>query len=347
MPKVIAALFPLVLCSLVLIGVATAADPPHDYTHGVGCNSCHIAHNALGQGLTTDTNSNLCLSCHKVGGTGGTKPFSTSMQATPGTSGISHRWDSPMPAVSSPTNQYGLRAAADLVDVNLKTRLTNFNNVVTCSVCHQQHNQLSTPWDPSAAAGTVTDTGTASGGSTTTVVDGTKAWTANYWAGYYVKVLTGSNAGQEKLIQSNTATTLTVASPFTAAVAPPSTYVLTTKRHFVRTNNDLNQLCEDCHYYKTPASAQTNVRTYTGSPLSHPVSTSAAAATSPAQYHATPREPQSANWAVQTGTRFSANGATDTNATNNLVLDPAGQIRCLTCHGMHYTDSNSATVDQP
>src|SRR5512139_2300461 len=168
-----------VLCSLFLAGLALAVDPPHDGMHGVGCNSCHIAHNALGQGLTTDTNSNLCLSCHKVGGTGGSKPFSTSMQAVVGTSGISHRWDAPMPAVSSPTNQYGLRATADIADAGLKARLTNFSNVVTCSVCHQQHYQTSAPWDPTSAAGIATDTGTTSAGTTTTVSDAAKAWTAN------------------------------------------------------------------------------------------------------------------------------------------------------------------------
>lgn len=332
-----------VFWSLHITGVGEAVDPPHDPTLGISCNSCHIAHNALGQGLTTDTNSNLCLSCHKVGGHATNKPLSSGMQAAPGRSGTSHRWDAPMPATSSPTNQYGLRAAADIADPNLKTRLSSFTNIVTCSVCHQQHNQASTPWEPASAAGVGTDTGTASGGSATVLQDSVKNWSPNYWAGYYVRILTGASAGQERQIQSNDATTLTLASPFQSAIASGNTYFLTTNRHFLRTNNNLNQLCEDCHYYRTQASTQTNVRVYTGNPISHPV----AVGLTGASYHGTPLEPQAANWAAQTGTRSASNGGTDTNPTNNLVLDAAGQIRCMTCHEVHYTDSNSATVDQP
>jgi hypothetical protein len=177
-----------------------------------------------------------------------------------------------MPATSSPSNQYGLRAVADIADAGMKAVLTNFGGVVTCSVCHQQHNQTLTPWDPTAPAST-----TAAG------------------------------------------------------------------RHFVRVPNDYNQLCEDCHYYRTQPSTQTNVRTYTGKPTSHPVTVNLAGAS----YHAVPLEPQAAAWAPQPGTRYALNGGTDTNLTNNLVMDPSSQIRCLTCHGVHYTDSNSATVDQP
>jgi len=47
-------------------------------------------------------------------------------------------------------------------------------------------------------------------GSTTTIVDSTKTWPVNIFAGYRVKVMAGAGHGSEVAITSNTATTLTV-----------------------------------------------------------------------------------------------------------------------------------------
>jgi hypothetical protein len=52
---------------------------------------------------------------------------------------------------------------------------------------------------------------TATGGSTTTLVDANRAWTVNQWAGWYVYFITGLNAGKYALISQNDGTTLTVA----------------------------------------------------------------------------------------------------------------------------------------
>jgi hypothetical protein len=46
--------------------------------------------------------------------------------------------------------------------------------------------------------------GTATGGSTTTLVDSGKAWTTNAWAGYRVKITAGAAAGSYIVIASNT-----------------------------------------------------------------------------------------------------------------------------------------------
>jgi len=62
--------------------------------------------------------------------------------------------------------------------------------------------------------------GTASGGSTTTVVDSTKNWATNAYAGYTVNI-----NGQIVVIASNTATTLTVSTITAAANGQP--YVIT------------------------------------------------------------------------------------------------------------------------
>lgn len=57
-------------------------------------------------------------------------------------------------------------------------------------------------------------------GTVTTLTDSGQAWTTNQWAGYYVRIFSGTGEGQQSLIASNTATTLTFAS---MAVAPDST----------------------------------------------------------------------------------------------------------------------------
>jgi hypothetical protein len=69
------------------------------------------------------------------------------------------------------------------------------------------------------------DRGTATGGSTTTLVDAAHgvdvaAWRTNQWAGYWVFVFSGTAAGQIRQIASNTGTTLTWS---TAGTAPDTT----------------------------------------------------------------------------------------------------------------------------
>lgn len=52
-------------------------------------------------------------------------------------------------------------------------------------------------------------TGRATGGSTTTLIDSTKAWATNQWANYRIRIVAGTGVGSEFAITSNTATTLT------------------------------------------------------------------------------------------------------------------------------------------
>jgi len=135
--------------------------------------------------------------------------------------------------------------------------------------------------------------------------------------------------------------------PFSSAY----TAGVTADRHMMRIANDLNQLCEDCHYYRS-AAAYTDVKTYDGTKKSHPVVMDLQTdVTDPALFVGT--APVESNCSAgscppQTGApRYHLNGTGDTNSTNNIVLDSNGKIRCLSCHGMHYTDSDSSTVDQP
>ena len=80
--------------------LALAVDPPHATTNL--CASCHLPHFAPGGGITTvGGNPNLCMSCHQPGGTASSQPFAESDQALPWpglpagvtAAGTSHRWD--------------------------------------------------------------------------------------------------------------------------------------------------------------------------------------------------------------------------------------------------------------
>jgi hypothetical protein len=62
--------------------------------------------------------------------------------------------------------------------------------------------------------------GVATGGTTTTLIDTTKSWNTNQWAGYYVRLFGGTGDGQLRQIVSNTANTLTWA---TSGTVPDAT----------------------------------------------------------------------------------------------------------------------------
>ena len=51
--------------------------------------------------------------------------------------------------------------------------------------------------------------GLASGGTATTLIDSNKNWVINQWVGYYVRIFSGTGAGQLRAISGNTANTLT------------------------------------------------------------------------------------------------------------------------------------------
>ncbi|HWR82158.1 MAG TPA: cytochrome c3 family protein [Candidatus Deferrimicrobium sp.] len=97
---------------------------------------------------------------------------------------------------------------------------------------------------------------------------------------------------------------------------------------FLRLDNSADALCLDCHRSRNLNS----VRTYTGSTLSHPVGI---ALPSTSTYH---NPPLDVNGSPQ---------PSDGNTTNDLTLLAGGAVSCTSCHGVHYKDSNSGTVDQP
>ena len=67
------------------------------------------------------------------------------------------------------------------------------------------------------------DAGTASSGATSSITDSTKSWPVDRWRNYTVRILAGTGAGQYRSIASNTATALTVLTPW--ATTPDNTSV--------------------------------------------------------------------------------------------------------------------------
>src|SRR3989441_601281 len=76
-------------------------------------------------------------------------------------------------------------------------------------------------------SGTATnESGTASGGTSTTLVDASKLWSTNLWAGRPVSITSGTGVGQTSPVSSNTATTLTVSPAWTTTPDATSKYVI-------------------------------------------------------------------------------------------------------------------------
>ena len=270
---------------LFLAGISFATDPPHTTAELVSCNKCHTLHKAPGGSLTNQaSNENLCLSCHNPAGIASAKPFTSAEgSVSPGVYGRNHNWIGAMPVTSNPSNTYGLRAVVDLKNANLKARLAVFNNVVVCSVCHNQHKQSAVPWDPSSS--------------------------------------------------------------------PAYTSGVTSNRHFMRENDNKNELCEDCHYYRAmtytkadgedslyPADGVNVFGHSTGDTLNHLGYDNSA----PLDFDGGPQ---------QTPPRYKDNSSTEpsttagANITNNLILDSETKVRCLSCHKIHNVDSNGLTPD--
>lgn len=65
--------------------------------------------------------------------------------------------------------------------------------------------------------------GTATSGSSTTLVNSGKSWLTNQWANYQIRIVSGTGAGQIRSVASNTSNTITVSSAW--AVSPDNTSV--------------------------------------------------------------------------------------------------------------------------
>lgn len=347
-------------------GLAFAADPPHwsGANEIIDCTSnCHVTHNALGGGLNPRTgNTNLCLSCHTSNGL----PIGSSDRAQPGVGGTSHGFD-----VNPVNATYGAQApqASDMF-----LRLMEGN--VVCSTCHNQHSA------EQARGGTprISDSQKfADGGGTGSVSSGgTYAGSVGVW--YWIDIAqNGSDTSAlfrfskdrgmtwfpTDCAPGNTATCLT-ADTAPVDFDPGSGATVTfaggagnafqvgdqwefyASWPFLRVTLDRGDIgaaekfCRDCHRewvmtHDADLVGGGGTGSWNGNFKSHPVGVG---------LNANGKDYDRAVPLDGNGVPQGDPGA-DTNASNDLLLDDLDNVQCITCHGVHYADSNTLTVDGP
>ncbi|HZV83185.1 MAG TPA: CxxxxCH/CxxCH domain-containing protein, partial [Geobacteraceae bacterium] len=85
------------------------------------------------------------------------------------------------------------------------------------------------------------DTGSATGGDNTSLIDNAKGWTTDRWKNLYLQMTGGANSGQLRRITANSASSLTVADPFSAAIVAGDSYQI------VPYASTVNGICTPCH----------------------------------------------------------------------------------------------------
>lgn len=109
-------------------------------------------------------------------------------------------------AGTSPTTQVRRITANTATTLTLQSAITAAVNgtsryVIQCPIAFGKDIQ----WKQTEK----TNTGVPTGGSTTTLIDSTKNWFSNQWAGYKIRIVAGTGVGNEITITSNTSTTIT------------------------------------------------------------------------------------------------------------------------------------------
>jgi hypothetical protein len=357
---------------------AAALEVPHDASKGFTCTNCHLAH-AMGLGLTKNSvNSALCDSCHVAGLAFGF-PFTSPQQAVPDTSGTSHSWSA---LASNRGATPPDPASADTVTAGLGQHLDTGAKLM-CSTCHEVHKATlfggtahasvawatNIPTTAGSGSGTLQLTGAPPGAKAASYVlkiSGTNqfkishdkgatwfGWNGTSWA---PDSTTGYTGG--KPFTSGIAVTLddgVTLVTFTGSFASQVWAYFYVSYPFPRARPAA--MCVSCH--KDRVQTYQNVEgsnltlpslqpvllstTY----LSHPVEQGlnengrgydrASNALLDADGSFQPSYAQTA------GQPLPAGG--DGNPTNDLVLDGAGHVNCLSCHHVHNADSNSLTVD--
>jgi hypothetical protein len=308
-------------------------DPPHGPPI-IDCDSCHP--------VDDQTNADLCITCHAGMSSSTWADWQPSDQASPGTSGTSHRWDADVFSW-----EYG---AEFPLSTEMNTRLNGTN--LMCSTCHDQHESNQT-------GGTITVTPvdkTADGGGTGTVsveppgqdakaryydieiVEGSPSakfrvsndkgiswfgWDGSGWAPGHAA---GRPVGSNVFVNDGT----NIAVSFTGSFEVGDEFSFGVWLPFLRIDNTASAMCNDCHRNWVQSSLEQQSGGDGVKVFSHPVGESLSK-----PYDRT--VPLDANGAPQsTG---------DGNSSNDLSLSSSGQVHCMTCHQPHGADSNSLTED--
>lgn len=319
----------LVLATLLALPFAArATDLPHASPRLTqACADCHVLHNAPGLALTNVAGQfNLCSSCHVANSQAA---WNAADQAIPGTSGSSHSWSG---LVVSPGNGSAMPTSPDLLE-HLDTAFGGAKKI-RCGTCHDPHSQARAPFDPTApvAAGAA---GRHFGRLTNTAnelcLDCHAARNMTdvghgFWTGAKLShpVRTSIPASTEfNAIPLDTTGTAQLLANFGTSTAGTTTTLTDSTKAWAGLNGQWIRF--------TSGSNKNLTRQIT--------------ATAPTQvtFAAVP---------VAIGAGVSYEIDQDGNLLNNLVLSNAGvpsfttgTVQCLTCHAVHYADSNSATYD--
>lgn len=320
-----------------------ASDPPH-WTGArvtIDCTSnCHLPHNAPGGTLNQSaSNVNLCQSCHNTGSTYAPDlAISNSDKAVPGVGGTSHAFD-----VLAVNPTYNTRVPVDNPEMAKRIYPPATGNIV-CSTCHDQHAALKTTGATPriSAAQKVVDNGG------TGIVTSGGTFTGDFGLWYLVEITQlgpntlryskdngstwVSGVGFSYGVAANLDFGVTVT--VTSGVVVGERWEFSASYPFLRgvldsgDNSTGTKFCRDCHnsWTMTPAA----VKTWDGSSKGHPVGMTYP--TAQTGYYAT-------------GPLDGDGSSNDGNPTNDLKLQGGTNVQCLTCHGIHFADSNTQTVD--
>ncbi len=325
----------LLVTAIALLGSSSvsAVDPPHWYFE-MDCQTCHMGHDAAGGGLTVaEGNSNLCLSCHTEGGRAGALPILPShtlathhYNVTPD----APRWGSQMPENPEMANRI-------------------MDGVFVCSTCHDQHGakasnrgrvRISTPELLTAfgSTGEITVGGayTGQGGSSYVIEitiadshfrfskDGGATWVGEADIGAAIPLDLG-------LVATFSGGTFALGERWRFSASFP----------FLRLPLDQgdnatgDRFCRECH--SLWAMGWQDIEGPSSRWMSHPVGE---VLNANGKGYDRP-VPLDGNGAVQ------GSGGGDGNHSNDFNFDAENMVQCLTCHGIHYADSNTLTEDGP
>jgi len=341
-----------ILLLLILFpAIIFSVDPPHwssASTYEDCDSSCHIVHSSLGSTLTQATsNVNSCLSCHNPTGQASDLPISLVEKANPNISGRHHSFD--VPATNS---NYG-------AELPLNTQMAQriLESKVVCSTCHNQHNASAstrgTPRISRAKKIGGSGTGTCTSGGTYTGTNGiwylieidgagSQATATFRWSkdNGLTWLQQNVNCGNGNPVNLDNGVNVTFTGG-TGAFQIGDRWEFYGSYPFLRANLDFqdnttgDKFCRDCH--RSMAMSHIEVENYDGTKKSHPVGIGLNANGMGYDRPA----PLDGNGASQGGV------GEDNIKSNNLKLDGAGNLQCLTCHNVHYADSNTQTEDLP
>lgn len=326
-----------------------STEAPHDLAFEVECESCHMPHNVLGNPLTSAaTNALVCQQCHNA--LSNFPMLETSNIAVPGRVGTTHRWN-----MESTNATYGATPPSD-AEMNLRLNGTK----IVCSTCHDQHetnnwgtqylsavSQVADPSVDGPLASGVNFTANASAATKAYLIDVVGAgndvnatyrlsndngrtwfgWSSPNWVVYAANPRTMQGATDQNLNDAANVQVNFVDGG--GAYEAGDQYRFYVSYPFMRMDNANSAMCENCHTGRVQSAA--DQQSWDGSIKSHPVGETLSASYDRAEPLDVDGDAQSIS--------------TDTNATNDLILYST-EVRCMTCHGMHYTDSNATSVDR-